>query len=93
MTAALFSQKSRMLLRFQRKNLIESQSSSCDSDDQKFETLKLMDHKNPYIRLIIFGKMKKMLMSYADKKLKTLDKNLIRGIYLRHIKDFEEENN
>ena len=49
-----------------------------------------MNNDNPYIRLIIFGKIKKMMMSYVDSKLKNLDRNLIRGIYLRHLKDFEE---
>ena len=50
-----------------------------------------MNHENPYIRLIIFGKIKKMMMSYVDSKLKTLDRNLLRGIYLKHNKDFEED--
>ena len=55
------------------------------------DTLKLMNHDNPYIRLIIFGKIKKMMMSYVDSKLKKLDRNLLRGIYLKHNKDFEED--
>jgi hypothetical protein len=50
-----------------------------------------MNHNNPYIRLIIFGKIKKMMMSYVDSKLKTLDRNLLRGIYLKQNKDFEED--
>ncbi len=33
MTQAILTQKNRMLLKFQRKNLIESSSSSSDSDD------------------------------------------------------------
>lgn len=53
-----------MLLRFQRKNLIESQSSSSDSDDNKYDTLKLMENRNPMLRLIVYGKLKKMMMSY-----------------------------
>lgn len=32
-----------------------------------------------------------MMMSYAYQKLHSLDRNLIRGIYLRKIKDFKED--
>ena len=49
-----------------------------------------MHHENPYIRLIVFGKIKKMMMSYVDTKLRTLDRNLVRGIYLKQNHDFEE---
>jgi hypothetical protein len=31
------------------------------------------------------------MMSYVNTKLRKLDRNLIRGIYLRHNKDFEEK--
>jgi len=55
-----------MLLRFQRKNLVETQSSSSDSDDNKNDTLKQMENNNPMIRLIVYGKLKKMIMSYAE---------------------------
>ena len=55
------------MLRFQRKNLIETSSSSQDSDNNnKFDTFKLMENKNPIIRLVFFGKMKKMIMSYKN---------------------------
>lgn len=54
-----------MLLRFQRKNVVESNSSSSDSDDNQNDTLKLMENQNPMIRLIVYGKLKKMMMSYA----------------------------
>jgi len=52
-----------MLLRFQRKNLVETSSSSQDSDDErtKFDTIKLMDSENPLIRLSIFGRLKRMV--------------------------------
>ena len=82
-----------MLLRFQRKNLIESQSSSSDSDDNKYDTMKFMENKNPMLRLIVYGKLKKMMMSYVGQKVKSIDKKLIRGIYVRKIKDFQEDLN
>ena len=71
--------------------MIESQSSSSDSDDNNFDTMKLMENKNPMLRLIVYGKIKKMMMSYAGQKLKSIDKKLLRGIYVRKIKDFKED--
>ena len=45
------------------------------------------------LRLIIYGKLKKMMMSFANEKLQRIDRNLIRGIYMRKIKDFKEDLN
>ena len=88
---ALLSQKHRLLLKFQRANLIETSSTSSDSDDNKFDELKLMESKNPMIRLTIFGRIKKMITSYRNTKLRTFDRRLLRGLYLRNLKDFDEE--
>jgi hypothetical protein len=52
-----------------------------------------MENKNPMIKLIVYGKLKKMMTSYVDTKLHSIDRNLIRGIYLRKIKDFKEDQN
>jgi hypothetical protein len=81
-----------MLLRFQRRNIIETSSSSQDSDNNnKFDSLNLMENKNPIIRLVFFGKMKKMITSYKDTKLKTIDRRLFRGLFMRNLKDFDED--
>lgn len=91
MTQVIFNQKNRMLLRFQRKNLIESSSSTSDSDNNRNDPLKLMENNNPMLRLIAYGKLKHMMMSYSDQKLKSIDKNLLKGIYTRKLKDFKED--
>jgi hypothetical protein len=80
-----------MLLRFQRGNLIESETSSSDSEGNEYETLKLMESKNPVIRLAVFGKMKKMIESFGGATLKSDEKNLIRGVFVRKIKDYKED--
>ena len=41
---AMLSQKHRLLLKFQRSNLVESSSSSYDSDDNIFDELRLMEN-------------------------------------------------
>jgi len=43
------------------------------------------------IKLIIYGKLKRMMMSYLDQKLGNVDQKLLRGVFLRKIKDFDED--
>lgn len=42
-------------------NLIETSSSSSDSDNNAFDTVRLMENDNPLIRLVMYGKLKKMM--------------------------------
>ncbi len=60
----MLSQRNRMLLRFQRENLIETSSDSSDSDDSDKDILASMESENPYVRLVTFGKIKKMITSF-----------------------------
>jgi len=41
--------------------LIETSSESSDSDDNHLDTFKLMESENPLIRLVTYGKLKKMM--------------------------------
>lgn len=50
-----------------------------------------MENKNPMIRLITYGKIKRMMNSYIDTNLSKKDKNLLRGLQTRKIKDFDED--
>eukprot|EP00347_Sterkiella_histriomuscorum_P023730 403333580 len=90
---AMLSQNNRMLLRFQRQNLLETASESSDSDDNNLDTMHLMESQNPLIRLVIFGKLKKMINDYKGKKPKYMERNLMRGVFQRKLKDFQEELN
>jgi hypothetical protein len=89
----LLNQRQKMLLRFQRKHLVETSSSSQDSDlASKFDTIRLMDSTNPLVRLSIFGRLKKMVMSYKELgELGDTDRRLLRGLYLKKLKDFDEQ--
>ena len=80
-----------MILKFQRRNLIESSASECDSDNNNYCSLKMMESRNPMVRLVIFGKLKRMMKSYERVKLKTIDRRLLRGLFIRNLKDFDEE--
>lgn len=50
-----------------------------------------MESSNPMIRLVIFGKMKKMIKSYEGTKLKSIDRRIFRGLFIRNLKDFDED--
>ncbi len=52
-TKILMTERSRMLLKFSRKNLLELSSSSSDSDDNKVEIMKLIENKNDLVKLAI----------------------------------------
>ncbi|CDW74033.1 UNKNOWN [Stylonychia lemnae] len=88
---AMLPQKSRVLLSYQRFNLIETDSSSSDSDDDKKQTTTLMESKNPLIRLFMYGKIKKMMQQFLDKNVEPLEFNLVRGVFKRRLKDFSEK--
>lgn len=57
----------------------------------KFDTIRLMDNPNPLIRLSIFGRLKKMIKGYQGTKIETIDRRILRGLYLRNLKDFDEK--
>lgn len=72
--------------------MIETSSESEDSDDQtRLNIVKLMDNKNPLIRLSVFGRMKRMLNSYKKQNMDITDRRLVRGLYLRNLNDFDEQ--
>ncbi len=87
---AMLAQSHRLILRFQRQNLVETTSSSSDSDDNNYDPVRLMENKNPMVRLITYGKVKKMMMQFKNSKIDHLEKNMMRGMYLRKLKDFAE---
>jgi hypothetical protein len=50
-----------------------------------------MEHSNPYRRLAGYGKLKRIINSYQDSQITGKDRNLIRGIFVKKIKDFKED--
>jgi transketolase len=88
---AMLSQKHRLLLKFQRQNLIETTSSSSDSDKGDYDEMRMMENKNPLIRLVAYSKIKKMLRQFEGNNVNELERNMMRGLFMRSIKDFAEE--
>jgi len=50
-----------MLLKFQKRNVIESTSSSSDSDHHSYDTIKLLNSKKELVKLQQILKIKKLL--------------------------------
>jgi hypothetical protein len=81
-----------MVLRFQRKNIIESSSSSGDSDSiNKFDIMNMMEGKNAAVRLSAYGKIKKIINSYKDIELNDIDRKALRGLFVKNLKEFDED--
>ena len=53
--------------------------------------MRLMESNNPMVRLITYGKVKKMVTQFEDNKLDSMEKNMLRGMYQRKLKDFAED--
>jgi hypothetical protein len=49
-----------------------------------------MENKNPMVRLITYGKVKKMMMQFQNSNVDYLEKNIMRGMFRRKLKDFAE---
>jgi hypothetical protein len=52
-----------------------------------------MDHENPLIRLGVYGRLKRMLITFKNQDLDQIDqteKRLIRGIFMKKLQDFDE---
>ncbi len=49
-----------------------------------------MEHKNPLVKLVTYGKVKKMMREFKGKKVDHLERNMMRGMFRRKLKDFAE---
>ena len=50
-----------------------------------------MEARNPQVRLAVFSKIKRMIESYKGHKVKNIDRRLLRGLFLRNLKEFDED--
>jgi hypothetical protein len=71
---------------------VETSSSSEESDyEAKYDTVKRMDSRNPFVRLSTFGKLKRIVTSYKNHQIDTTDRRILRGLFRKRLKDFDEE--
>ena len=50
-----------------------------------------MENSNPLVRLVTYGKVKKMMKQFQSRDIDHLERNLMRGMFRRKLKDFAEQ--
>jgi len=53
------------------------------------EHYKLLESKSPFLKMKVLGKIKRLFKSYEEDIWEPTDRNLIRGIFIRKLKDFK----
>lgn len=91
LSQALLHQRHRLILRFQRENLIETSTSSSNSEDEIYEPMRTMEHEEPYVRLYAYGNVKRMMKEFKGRKIENMEAHLMRGMFKRKLKDFNEK--
>lgn len=84
MSHVILGPSERMLLKFQRKHLIETDPSSSESDNHKNDTIKMLNSESGLLRLQTVIRINRILkFFYLQKPLEVVDRNLISGIFVR----------
>eukprot|EP00347_Sterkiella_histriomuscorum_P023442 403334623 len=87
-TQVFLSQNQKLLMKFQKKNVIDSDTSSSDSDDNQQDALKLMDSKNLILSSFIKNKIKNAVGSLGSQtSLMDIDRRILKGVYQKKLKD------
>eukprot|EP00347_Sterkiella_histriomuscorum_P013287 403365294 len=82
------NENQKMLMKFQRKMVLDSESSSSDSDRNDQDTIKLFESKNYIIRAMVRNKVRQSFSELTGKKeIKKIDKRLLKGIFLKRLKN------
>lgn len=80
----------RQLLKFQRQNVLDSESS--DSDVEDMDIMKLIDHKNLAVKTRIKAELKQAIDEVTSQdQLSNIDKKILRGLYEKKIKKNKAE--
>ncbi|CDW82856.1 UNKNOWN [Stylonychia lemnae] len=91
LTYVLLTKKQKLLLKFQRRNVLDYDTqSSSDSDKEKLDAFKMLQHKNHNIQKLFTIKLKDTIQSYEAKDLNEIDKKLLRGLHEKYRFDYEE---
>ena len=80
MQKVIFSQRSRLLLKFQNRQVL-NQTSSSDSEDLDNQFSDRMHSQNQFVKLGAFLKIRKLLNEYSKMRISAYDKNLILGMF------------
>ena len=80
-------------MKLQKAHVLDSESSSSDSDHVDQEPYKLLENKDKMINLLLLGKIKRIFNSYQSnaKDLSVIDRNLLRGVLKKKLKDYDND--
>jgi len=66
--------------------------SETDGDDEDFvEVFENLTHKKPMVRVFALGKLNRILQSFENKKLSSMDRRLLKGFYVQNMKELQNE--
>ena len=94
MMSAIMSKEQRLLLMFQRKQIVEDRasddiSSNDDSNEDFAETFQTqINSQKPMDRIFAIGKMTSILREYETNELNSMDKKLVKGFYARNLNEY-----
>jgi hypothetical protein len=84
LSATILDPKQRLLLSFQRKNVIDTETSG-DSDDLDFKKVIESPHI-PVLKLVMIRKVKNLINEYSGIPiLDKIDQNLLRGLFEKRV--------
>jgi len=96
MMSAFLSKQQKLLLLFQRRNVVENvptdefnSEEEGSNEDMAKKFHEKLSSKAPLERISALGKVASILKSYEDEDLKALDKKLVEGFYHRNFNDFQ----
>ncbi|CDW71922.1 UNKNOWN [Stylonychia lemnae] len=87
----LLPARRRILLKFSKQNLIQTSSSSSDSDYYKNDIIKHLNGNNQFEKLAAIVRIKKALSHFKDNAMDENDKILLKGIFIKGAKDFHDK--
>ncbi|CDW91161.1 UNKNOWN [Stylonychia lemnae] len=81
------NENQKLLMKFQRKMLIDSDSTSSDSDRNDQDNLKLIESKNYAIQIQTKNKVRSSIYEFTNQKeLKDIDQRLLKGVFVKKLK-------
>jgi len=73
LTYNLLEKKQRTLLAYQKKHVLETESSDESDPADWFNLKNQLDHQSPFVRLLALGKAKKLINKFEWQPLSKLD--------------------
>lgn len=67
-TPVILDVSQKLLMHYQKKQVLDSESSSSESELDDVETIKSLNSKNPFIKLMILGRINQNVQKFLQKE-------------------------